>query len=91
MNKGPTRKITSIAYQHNTWWLSDEGLNEHPGGSTSTAGIIDGFDICKTDQLSHQLSSTRDQLKMFTTLKNLKMWQWISMYSIAIEAKRRQV
>jgi hypothetical protein len=29
------------------------GLNEHPGGSTSTAGITDVVDLCK--QLSREL------------------------------------
>lgn len=56
-------------------------MNEQPGGSTSTAGIIDGFEICEMGQHSHQLSSKKDysakgatkDLKLFNTLKNLKI------------------
>lgn len=45
--------------KYNTWWASNEGLNEHPGGSTSTAGIREDADFCQspkweTDQCLYQ-------------------------------------
>lgn len=45
-----------IRYQELTWWLSNEGLNEHPGCSTSTAGMSEGLDIWQKFQVA-KLSS----------------------------------